>query len=180
MNTWRNLPGKIYVTLASLDPRLRTRSRRMAEVLTGDEAGLFLSMSRYDLVHSMAVASRLTGDDLLREAALLHDTGKLRSELGLLSRWHYTVLEMFYPSRLLRLSQRVEGEAAGSGVMERVHSLPRGWRRGLYVQLHHAEIAAELLERAGSKPEVIRLVRSHQDEPRDTMQRKLREADDSL
>jgi len=27
---------------------------------------------------------------------------------------------------------------------------------------------------------VVRLVRSHQDEPRDTMQRKLREADDSL
>ncbi len=62
------------------------------------------------------------------------------------------MLEIFYPSRLLRLSQRVEGEAAGSGVMERVHSLPRGWRRGLYVQLHHAEIAAEMLERAGSKP----------------------------
>jgi hypothetical protein len=64
--------------------------------------------------------------------------------------------------------------------MERVHSLPRGWRRGLYVQLHHAEIAAEQLAQAGSEAELLRLVGSHQDEPRDTPQRLLREADDSL
>jgi hypothetical protein len=180
MNTWRNLPGKVYVTLASLDPRLRSRSRRTAEGLSGAEAGLFLSMSRYDLAHSMAVASRLEDDGLLRRAGLLHDTGKLRSELGLLSRWLYTALEILFPSRLQRLLVRVDAEAAGSGVMERVRSLPRGWRRGLYVQLHHAEIAAELLELAGSDAELVGLVGSHQDEPRDAQQRRLREADDSL
>jgi len=180
MNTWRNLPGKIYVTLASLDPRLRSRSRRAAQGLSSGERGLFLSMSRYDLVHSMAVASRLTGDDLLRRAGLLHDTGKLRSELGLLTRWLYTALEIALPSCLQGLAERIDAKAAGSGVMERVHSLPRGWRRGLYVQLHHAEIAAEQLAQAGSEAELLRLVGSHQDEPRDTPQRLLREADDSL
>lgn len=180
MNTWRNLPGKIYVTLASLDPRLRARSRRAAQGLSPAEAELFLSMSRYDLAHSMAVASRLEDETLLREAALLHDTGKLRSELGLFTRWLYTALEIFYPSRLRLLAQRVESEACGGGVMESMHSLPRGWRRGLYVQLHHAEIASELLARADSGEELVRLVGSHQAEPRDARQSRLREADDSL
>ncbi|MEW6552996.1 MAG: hypothetical protein AB1384_01755 [Actinomycetota bacterium] len=180
MNTWRNLPGKIYVTLASLDPRLRARSRRAARGLSGGERALFLAMSRYDLAHSLAVASRLGDEDILRRAGLLHDTGKLRGELGLFSRWLYTALEIFYPSRLVALAQRVEGEVSGSGVLGRMHSLPRGWRRGLYVQLHHAEIAAELLARAGSERELVELVGSHQDEPRDARQRRLREADDFL
>jgi hypothetical protein len=180
MNTWRNLPGKIYVTLASLDPRLRSRSRRAAEGLSSGERGLFLSMSRYDLAHSMAVASRLEDETLLRKAGLLHDTGKLRSELGLFSRWLYTALEILFPYRLQRLLERIDTEAAEGDVMESVQSLPRGWRRGIYVQLHHAEIAAELLAQAGSEAELVRLVGSHQDEPRDNMQRRLREADDSL
>ncbi len=180
MNTWRNLPGKTYVTLASLDPRLRGRARAAAEGLSPGEADLFLSMARYDLAHAMAVAARLAGDPLLRKAGLLHDTGKLRSELGLFARWLYTALEIFYPSRLAELSRRVEEEATGSGVMERTRSLPRGWKRGLYVQLHHAEIAAELLAGKGSDEELVRLVGSHQGEPSGARQRLLREADDLL
>ncbi|MDD3717113.1 MAG: hypothetical protein PHP28_00420 [Actinomycetota bacterium] len=180
MNTWRNLPGKAFVTLASLDPGLRGRARRAAAGLSPGEAGLFLAMARYDLAHSLAVAARVEEDPLLRRAALLHDTGKLRSELGLYARWLYTALEITSPSLLGKLERRVEADAEGSGVMERMASLPRGWRRGLFVQLHHAEIAGRLLEALGSDDMLVALVGSHQDEPRDASARRLREADDRL
>jgi hypothetical protein len=180
MNTWRNLPGKIFVTLASLDPRLRERSRRAAAGLSRGEAGLFLAMSRYDLAHSLAVAARLEDDPLLRRAGLLHDTGKLRAELGLIARWLYIALEILCPSRLRRLAQSIESEATGGSVMERTGSLRRRWKRGFYVQFHHAEIAAELLTASGCEEELVGLVASHQDDAHDGKQRRLREADDSL
>ena len=180
MNTWRNLPGKIWVTIASLDPRLRRRSRAAAERLSTREAELFLAMARYDLAHSLAVAARLEDDPLLYRAALLHDAGKLRSELGLLSRWLYTAMELFLPGRLQRIGAAVEEEAAGENVRERIQGLPRGWKRGLYVQLHHGEIAGELLSSLGSEEELVRLVGGHQDKPVDERSRRLREIDDAL
>lgn len=180
MNTWRNLPGKAYVTLASLDPRLRARARRATVSLSRDEAALFLSMSRYDLAHSLAVAARLEGEPTLHKAGLLHDTGKLRDELGLFTRWLVTAMEISMPSRLERLCERVEGVASGGSVLERMASVRRGWRRGLYVQLHHAEIAGELLSACGCEASVTGLVAAHQKEPRDAMEKRLREVDDSL
>lgn len=180
MNTWRNLPGKLWVSLLSLHPSLRRRSRTAAEGLSPAERDLFLSMSRYDLAHSLAVARKLDDDPLLRRAALLHDAGKLRSELDLGTRWMYTFLEIFLPSRLRRLGREVEGMARGRGILELTYSLPKGWRRGLFVQLHHGEIAAELLRRAGSDAELVHLVERHQREPRDERSRRLREVDDSL
>jgi hypothetical protein len=141
---------------------------------------LFMAMGRYDLAHSMAVAARLREDPLLHRAALLHDAGKMRSELGLTARWLYTTLEVLAPSRLRRLTAGIDEDGGGEGIMERVCRLPRGWRRGLYVQIHHGEIAAELLAGLGCDDELVRLVRLHQDDPRDDQQRRLREADDSL
>lgn len=139
-----------------------------------------MAMARYDLAHALAVAARLEDDPLLRKAALLHDTGKLCSELGLFARWLYTALEILSPSLLGKLARRVEAEAEGSGVMERMASLRRGWRRGLFVQLYHGEIAGELLAGMGSEAGLVELVGSHQDEPRGEGERRLREADDSL
>lgn len=180
MNSWRNLPKKIWVTIASLDPRLRVRSRAAASRLDAGEADLFLSMARYDLAHSMAVAARLEDDPLLYRAALLHDAGKLRSELNIFARWLYTAMELLAPRRLQRIEAAVEEQAAGEGVTNRIHSLPRGWRRGLYVQLHHGEIAAEILSSLGSDKELVQLVREHQEEPADERSVRLREVDDSL
>jgi len=174
MNTWSNLPGKISVTLVSLDPRLRGRARLAAVDLSPGEAELFAAMSRYDLAHSLAVASRLVDDPLL------HDAGKLRGELGLFTRWLYTALEIAAPALLRRIAAGIEGQAVGEGVMERMRMLTRGWRRGLYVQLHHGEIAALMLERMGSEEELVRLVGRHQQEPRDERERRLRDVDDSL
>jgi len=180
MNTWSNLPGKIWVTLVSLDPRLRGRARLAAVDLSPGEAELFAAMSRYDLAHSLAVASRLVDDPLLHRAGLLHDAGKLRGELGLFTRWLYTALEIAAPALLRRIAAGIEGQAVGEGVMERMRMLTRGWRRGLYVQLHHGEIAALMLERMGSEEELVRLVGRHQQEPRDERERRLRDVDDSL
>jgi hypothetical protein len=92
----------------------------------------------------------------------------------------YTFLEVFLPRLLARLAGKVEKEARGGDVLERMRSLPPGWRRGLYVQLHHGEVGAALLERAGSGEEVVRLVRDHQGEPRDDRSRRLRRLDDAL
>ncbi|MBN2028463.1 MAG: hypothetical protein JW854_17060 [Actinobacteria bacterium] len=180
MNTWRNLPGKIWVTLVSLDPRLRVRARRAAAELSPGEAELFAAMSRYDLAHSLAVAARLADDPLLYKAGLLHDAGKLRSELGLLTRWLYTGLEITAPALLRRIAAGIESQATGEGVMESMWGTPHGWRRGLYVQLHHGEIAAEMLARMDSEEELVHLVGHHQLEPRDERELRLKEADDAL
>ena len=180
MNTWRNLPGKIWVTMASLDPRLRSRSHRAAASLAPVESDLFLAMSRYDLAHAMAVAKRLEDDHLLHRAGLLHDAGKLRSEAGIVTRWLYTGMELMMPKRLRRTCTAVEERAQGGDVMERAHSLPRGWRRGIYVMLHHGEIAAELLTALGCEEELVLLVRCHQEEPGSERARRLKDADDSL
>ncbi len=179
MNTWRNLPGKALVTAYALRPRLRLRAGEAAAVLSQGERELFLGMKRYDLAHSLAVADRLRDDPPLYRAALLHDAGKLPSELGLSTRWLYTALELTAPRFLRRLCGRAERKAEGEGAVERMRSLPRGLWRGLYVQSHHGEIAAELLRGLGSEEELVRLVGGHQGRPADVRAARLREADDS-
>ncbi len=180
MNTWRNLPGKARVSLLSLHPRLRKWAAQAAQALDGGERDLFLSMTRYDLAHSLAMARRLQGDPLLWKAALLHDAGKIRGELSIYTRWLYTALELLYPSGLRRLCRRVEEEARGVDFIDKAFSLPRGWRRALFVQSHHGEIAAELLRRRGCSEELASLVGQHQYEPRNERARMLREADDAF
>ncbi|MDY6793981.1 MAG: HD domain-containing protein [Actinomycetota bacterium] len=178
MNTWRDLPGKIWVTLASFDPRLGSRARDAAESLTPRERGLFMFMNRYDLAHSLAVASRFEDEPLLYKAALLHDAGKLRSDASMFSRWLYTGMELFMPLRLKRISTELEADVAGDTALQRTRSLPRGWRRGIYLQLHHGEVGADLLRDIDSDREVIRLVRGHQGESTDELSRRLAEVDD--
>jgi len=139
---------------------------------------MYLNMARYDLAHSMAVSSRLEDDPVLRKAALLHDAGKIRSDLGLFTRWLYTWMEIFAPSLLKRQAERLSEAAEGEAALERARSLPRGWKRGFYIQFHHGEIGADMLREAGSDDEVIELVGGHQREPRDRRSRRLAEVDD--
>lgn len=180
-NSWKNLPGKAKVSLLALNPRLRRRAEKEARSLNPVERELFLSLTRYDLAHSLAVASRLGREDpVLRRAALLHDVGKLRRELRAPARYLYMCLELFFPSKLSRLAESLEESAQGSDWTERLYSLPRGWKRGLYLQLHHGEVGAEILRLAGCDEKVCRLVEGHQKEPRDLQAKKLAEADDSF
>ena len=180
MNTFWNLPGKIWITIASLDPLLRRRASHASECLTPVERELFLDMTRYDLAHSLAVSSKLRDDPILYKAALLHDAGKLSSDLNLFTRWLYTGLEIFMPPVLRRQKERLQEMAEGEDVLERARSLPRGWSRGLYIQFHHGEIGAQILREAGSEDEVVELVQCHQGEPHDQRSQRLAEVDDSF
>ncbi len=180
-NSWRNLPGKARVSLLALDPRLRRRAEREARILSPVERELFLSLRRYDLAHSLAVASRVGREDpTLLRAALLHDVGKLRRELRVPVRYLYMLLELLFPSVLSRIAESVEREARGPAWTERLYSLPRGWKRGIFIQLHHGEVGAEILRLAGCEEEVCRLVEGHQKEPQDLKAKMLAVADDSL
>jgi hypothetical protein len=178
MNTWRNIPGKVWIALLSLDPFLKGRALKAASLLPDGESQLFLSMSRYDLAHAMTVAKRLRDDPLLVRAALLHDSGKLRSELGLFMRQVLTALEVLAPRELDRMTREVEAKARGERPVEKTQSLQGTWKKGLYTQAHHGEIAAELLRGLGSEDELVRLVAGHQKEPFDERSRRLREVDD--
>jgi len=180
MNTFRNLPGKIWITIASLDPWLRRRAADASECLSAVEKELYLGMTRYDLAHSLAVSDKLRDDPILYKAGLLHDAGKLSSDLNLFTRWLHTWLEIFMPSLLQRQEERLKELAEGGDALQRARSLPRGWKRGLYIQFHHGEIGAEILKEAGSEDEVIELVYGHQGEPRDQRSRRLAEVDDSF
>lgn len=144
---------------------MRKRFRDAASCLSPGEAELFLSMNRYDMAHSLAVAGKLRDDLLLHRMALLHDTGKLRSDLGIFTRWIYTWMELFMPSELRRMKERLDTAVTGGGALEKARSLSRGWRRGFYVQAHHAEIGAELLKGLGSDDELVEMIGGHQQDP---------------
>ncbi len=135
-------------------------------------------MKRYDLAHAMTVAGRLRDDLLLEKAALLHDAGKLSSDLGLFVRWLYTVLEILMPHKLQAMAKEVDKMAVGQRPIERARSISGARNRGLYTQTHHGEIAAELLSGLGSEEELIELVAWHQEEPSSARSRRLREVDD--
>ena len=180
MNTFRNLPGKIWITIASLDPWLRRRARYASECLTPLEKELYLDMTRYDLAHSLAVSDKLRDDPILYTAGLLHDAGKRSSDHNLFTRWLHPWLEIFMPSVLKRQEERLKELAEGEDALQRARSLPRGWKRGLYIQFHHGEIGAEILKEAGSEDEIIELIQGHQGEPRDQRSRRLAEVDDSF
>ena len=139
---------------------------------------MFLSMKRYDLAHAMTVAGRLRDDPILQKAALLHDAGKLSSNLGLITRWLYTMLELLMPRRLLSMVEEVDAEAVGQRPLERARSLSGSWKRGLYAQSHHGEIAAELLSGLGSEEDLIQMVACHQEDPSSERARRLRAVDD--
>jgi hypothetical protein len=166
--------------MTSLDPWLRRRARRASKCLSPVEKEMYLDMTRYDLAHSLAVSDKLRDDPILYKTALLHDAGKLSSDLNLFTRWMYTWLEIFMPSLLQRQEKRLRELAEGEDALQRARSLPRGWKRGLYIQFHHGEIGAEILKKAGSEDEIIELVRDHQGEPRDQRSRRLAEVDDSF
>jgi len=142
------------------------------------EAELFLAMSRYDLAHSMAVAEKLRGDPLLFKAALLHDVGKMKEHLTLSTRWLYTCMELCASARLKRMVRELEGKTSGGDVLERALSLPKGWRRGFFVQVYHGELGAELLKGLGSEPEMVNLVKGHQKDPSGEKAERLKEIDD--
>jgi putative nucleotidyltransferase with HDIG domain len=114
--------------LANLDPAL---------------GELFLRMAPRDQAHALRVLRRL-GDakPLLRQAALLHDVGKMEAPLGT-------------PGRSLVVLARATGMM---GLLIRLPGIGPRIRR----YIDHPSIGAELLRRAGAAGPLVQIVAEHE------------------
>lgn len=117
---------------------------------------LFRAMPRYDRAHALAVFDSLWreghADPDLLAAALLHDAGKTVHPQGRLSLWHRVaavLVRAWRPALLARVG----------------HAGAEGWRRPFFVQVHHAELSAELAREAGCSERTVALIRHHEDPP---------------
>jgi hypothetical protein len=111
----------------------------VAERLGEGEQELWARMSGPDRRHAVGVARRLPGghEPWVTVAALLHDVGKVDSDLSTLAR---------VPATLAGLAAR-ERAAQGDGRIARY--------------LRHDTIGAGLLDAAGSDPNVVAWAREH-------------------
>lgn len=128
--------------------RMRPHERVEVESLLGPgEEALFYHVKRAARRHSLQVYRQLRcrgiQDRYLLAAALLHDVGKGRVTIA--HRVAAVLLEAVVPALLDSL-------ATSQG--------PR-WKRAFYYQRHHAELGADLVQRAGAHPMVVALVGNH-------------------
>jgi putative nucleotidyltransferase with HDIG domain len=105
---------------------------------------LFLSMRPRDQRHAIGVLRRLgPAPDVLRQAALLHDVGKVQAYLGT-------------PGRTLVV---LAGSTGTTGLVRRVPGI--GPRVERYVA--HPAIGAEMLRGAGASADLVEIVAEHQE-----------------
>jgi hypothetical protein len=119
-------------------------------VLTDAEADVWEEQSRADRAESLAVARRtqqaLGADDgPFVAAALLHDVGKTRADLGPFGRSVATVVAAVVGHRRARSWA----------------SQPRGWRRKVGQYIAHDDLGAAELRQAGARAEAIEWARVH-------------------
>ena len=129
----------------------------IAGVLNEPEQDLFRRYSYADQGHGLRVFHMLRDagynhPDLLA-AALLHDVGKTRYPLSVWDR----ILIVVGQALLGRRSERW-----GRG-------LPQGWRRPFVVRAQHPAWGADMAAAAGSRPEVVALIRRHQEKLTDAV-----------
>jgi hypothetical protein len=121
-------------------------------------ARLFRAMPRPYQRHALNVAARLRreghSDPILLSAALLHDMGKWDPASGrkvpVVHRSVVALITWCAPGRTL-LRRLVAGPPP-----------VRSWRYPWHLQQHHPELSARLAEAAGVDPDVVTLVRYHQ------------------
>lgn len=123
----------------------------VGQTLTLAEVELFARMPVNDQWHAYRVYGMLRdsgqADDVLLAAALLHDVGKTQARLSVWDRCLAVLGEHVAPRRV---SHWGEGDA-------------RGWKRAFVVRRQHAAWGAALARDCGARPEVIDLIRRHQD-----------------
>ena len=128
-----------------------TELKQVREILSPDLMALFLRMQSSEQSHSIQVMQKLLEEgnlhpDLLA-GALLHDVGKSLHPLRAWERVMIVLGEALFPVLAARWGR----------------SEPRGWKRAFVVAQQHPEWGAELAARAGASPDVIQLIRRHQD-----------------
>jgi hypothetical protein len=152
-------------TLRELAARAIVASRRFrttpedvtwaASVLTASERALWDRLPPYEQDHAAQVARRVqrrlasTGhadDDRWVAAALLHDVGKLESDL----------------SRLGRVAGTLASRFVSVATARRWARSATGFRRRIGAYLIHGEIGAKLIRDAGGREEIARWAEVHQ------------------
>ncbi|HLG51926.1 MAG TPA: hypothetical protein VKY56_09905 [Chloroflexota bacterium] len=131
------------------------------EYLSPAERDLFRAMPIADQRHSLDLWNRLRRDGyrdpVLLRAALLHDIGKGMGPLPLPCRVLFSLCELALP----RLARWLADPS-------RPHLF-----RPFYLAMYHAEVGAHAAARAGSNPEVVRLIGGHDSPGRDERSRLL-------
>jgi putative nucleotidyltransferase with HDIG domain len=111
---------------------------------------LFRQMSPADQLHGIRVLQDLIElgerDPNLLAAGLLHDVGKSRVQLRLWERVCIVLASTLVPNLVKRW-----------GVGQ-----PKGWRRPFIVATQHSTWGAEMVEKAGGTPTLVRLIHQHQ------------------
>ena len=124
------------------------------QYLSGCEFKAFLSMSRSEQLHSLAVLRIILSADAaapnaLTAAALLHDVGKSRFHLAVWQKTLSVLVKTFVPP-LNRVLSRDEQATF--------------WRAPFTVRQHHPKWSGEILRNCGSDPTVIWLAERHQED----------------
>lgn len=128
--------------------------------LNESEQALFFQMAHYDQSHCVEVAkdavaigrARGVGPkqlSVLARAALLHDIGKVKGDIGLWDRSLICVLQAMAPAVYERMAEK--GKVLGGD----------GFAYACYVQKYHAARGAHMLQCFGGQQEVAYLIRLH-------------------
>jgi len=138
------------------------------ERLTPSQFELFQRMHPSEMSHAIRMCENLIAKgenhpDLLK-AALLHDVGKARQPLRIWERVQIVLGQKFFPQRTARW-----------GVGE-----PQGWRRAFVVAAQHPTWGAEMAAAVGVSPLVLEMIRHHQGEAPDHLNKDERELLDKL
>lgn len=124
------------------------------EVLPPDLLALFHRMPPADRAHGLTVLSELQAagheDPVLLQAALIHDVGKAEARVTVVHRVARVLLRWIAPS-----------------VWDWLAGGPTGWRRPFWVVANHPARGAVWVETSGGSPELVALIRYHEDDTPD-------------
>ncbi|MDA8279895.1 MAG: HD domain-containing protein [Actinomycetota bacterium] len=177
----RHLAARFFGALSPAGPSTADEAWARACLLPGEQV-LWDRMSGPDRRHAVGVArhaagllgDRHAGGDggdppgrAVLASALLHDVGKVESDLGTFARVAVTAAAVAVGRR--RLAAQPTGTATASRW--------RRWRDLVRLYLTHDQVGAALLERAGSDPMTVSWAREHHTDPsRWTVDRRIGDA----